>query len=429
MGGTTAKICLIEQQRPKTARTFEVARTYRFKKGSGMPISIPVIEMVEIGAGGGSIAHVDEFRQVRVGPESAGSEPGPACYGRGGERPTVTDADLLLGKLDPARFAGGSMQLFADAARVAVDDHIVRMSHHLTADTAGEEASSHTPENRIVDAAFAVAEVVDENMANAARVHAVENGCELDTYTMIAYGGAAPLHAGRICEKLGIRQFLVPPGAGVGSAIGFLRAPFGYESLRSNVMRLDRFDADAVNALIEDMAAEVTAFVRETGYEGPAHRTLRAYMRYAGQGWEIPVDVSVERFVGEDVPALRESFEKAYLTLFGHTVAGLDAEVVSWALQLRTDVAEPERMSIAKGNPSGLSREGQPVERRLVFDAQSGRFHDCAIYDRESLQVGERLAGPAIIAERETSTLVPPRFSVILQHDGCLLVDRNEGVA
>jgi N-methylhydantoinase A len=266
-------------------------------------------------------------------------------------------------------------------------------------------------------------------MANAARVHAVENGCELDTYTMIAYGGAAPLHAGRICEKLGIRQFLVPPGAGVGSAIGFLRAPFGYESLRSNVMRLDRFDADAVNALIEDMAAEVTAFVRETGYEGPAHRTLRAYMRYAGQGWEIPVDVSVERFVGEDVPALRESFEKAYLTLFGHTVAGLDAEVVSWALQLRTDVAEPERMSIAKGNPSGLSREGQPVERRLVFDAQSGRFHDCAIYDRESLQVGERLAGPAIIAERETSTLVPPRFSVILQHDGCLLVDRNEGVA
>ena len=429
MGGTTAKICLIEQQRPKTARTFEVARTYRFKKGSGMPISIPVIEMVEIGAGGGSIAHVDELRQVRVGPESAGSEPGPACYGRGGERPTVTDADLLLGKLDPARFAGGSMRLFADAARVAVDEHIVRMSHHLTADTAGEEASSHTPENRIVDAAFALAEVVDENMANAARVHAVENGCELDTYTMIAYGGAAPLHAGRICEKLGIRQFLVPPGAGVGSAIGFLRAPFGYESLRSNVMRLDRFDADAVNALIEDMAAEVTAFVRETGYEGPAHRTLRAYMRYAGQGWEIPVDVSVERFVGDDVPALRESFEKAYLTLFGHTVARLDAEVVSWALQLRTDVAEPERMSIAKGNPSGLSRESQPVERRLVFDAQSGRFHDCALYDREGLQVGERLAGPAIIAERETSTLVPPRFSVILQHDGCLLVDRNEGVA
>ena len=189
MGGTTAKICLIDQHVPKTARVFEVARSYRFKKGSGMPISIPVIEMIEIGAGGGSIAHVDDMRQVRVGPESAGSEPGPASYGRGGARPTVTDADLLLHKLDPARFAGGSMRLDRPAAEQAMDAHVGQAQ--------GLDA---------VRAAYAVAEVVDENMANAARMHAVESGQDLEAYTMIAYGGAAPLHAVRLCEKLGIQR-------------------------------------------------------------------------------------------------------------------------------------------------------------------------------------------------------------------------------
>ena len=206
MGGTTAKICLIKNQTPKTSRVFEVARTYRFKKGSGMPISIPVIDMVEIGAGGGSLAHVDAMRQIRVGPESAGSEPGPACYGRGGERPAVTDADLILGKLDPDNFAGGSINLAkADSNKALLT--MLGVPLDMDAETA----------------AFGLAEVVDENMANAARVHAVENGEDLSEYTMIAFGGAAPLHAGRLCEKLGVARLLVPTGAGVGSAIGFLR--------------------------------------------------------------------------------------------------------------------------------------------------------------------------------------------------------------
>jgi N-methylhydantoinase A len=219
MGGTTAKICLIRNQTPKTARVFEVARTYRFKKGSGMPISIPVIDMVEIGAGGGSLARVDAMNQIRVGPESAGSEPGPACYGRGGLRPAVTDADLILGKLDPASFAGGTIPLDPQAASLALDTAL------------GAPLSMPT-----IEAAWGLAEVVDENMANAARVHAVENGEDLSGYTMIAFGGAAPLHAARLCEKLGVARCLIPQGAGVGSAIGFLRAPFSFEANRSVFM-------------------------------------------------------------------------------------------------------------------------------------------------------------------------------------------------
>jgi len=216
MGGTTAKICLIKNQTPKTSRGFGGARTYRFKKGSGMPISIPVIDMVEIGAGGGSLAHVDSMNQMRVGPESAGSEPGPACYGRGGDCPAVTDADLLLGKLDPDNFAGGTIKLHKDESGNALKRVI------------GDALSMDQQ-----TAAFGLGEVVDENMANAARVHAVENGEDLAEYTMIAFGGAAPLHAARLCEKLGINRLLVPPGAGVGSAIGFLRAPFSFEANRS----------------------------------------------------------------------------------------------------------------------------------------------------------------------------------------------------
>ncbi|MEM7190890.1 MAG: hydantoinase/oxoprolinase family protein, partial [Pseudomonadota bacterium] len=221
MGGTTAKICLIKDATPKTSRVFEVARTYRFKKGSGMPISIPVIDMVEIGAGGGSLAHVDAMRQVRVGPESAGSEPGPACYGLGGLHPAVTDADLVLGRLDADDFAGGTMKLSLDASKAT-----------LTSDV-GDRLGMGP-----VTAAFAVSEVVDETMANAARAHAVENGEDLSTYTMIAFGGAAPIHAGRLSEKLGVARILVPPGAGVGSAIGFLRAPFSFEATRSTYLRM-----------------------------------------------------------------------------------------------------------------------------------------------------------------------------------------------
>ena len=407
MGGTTAKICLIENQHPKTSRTFEVARTYRFKKGSGMPISIPVIEMVEIGAGGGSIAHVDDMRQVRVGPESAGSEPGPACYGRQGERPTVTDADLLLNKLDPNRFAGGAFSLDVPAAQRAMQSHI--------ADTLGSDA---------IQGAFAVVEMVDENMANAARMHAVESGCELEQYTMIAYGGAAPLHASRLCEKLGIDRLVIPPGAGVGSAIGFLRAPFGYESLRSAVMRLSQFDTAMVNQLITDMRAEVGAFLDETAYQGRVVPELKAYMRYAGQGWEIPVASQVFEFDTDALVVLRQNFLKEYVHLFGHEVEGLDIEVVSWSLSLRSEQAPPQRVVFddAKGKAAS---HASPLETKSVFDARAGKHLDCRVFDRNTLPRRERLNGPLIVVEKETSTYVSASFSLILQDDDSLLIVRR----
>ncbi|OZI37094.1 methylhydantoinase [Bordetella genomosp. 10] len=409
MGGTTAKICLIEDLNPKTARTFEVARTYRYKKGSGMPISIPVIEMVEIGAGGGSIAHVDDLKQVRVGPESAGSEPGPACYGRGGERPTVTDADLVLAKLDAKRFAGGSITLDTDASRKAIDAHVARPLNGET-----------------VQAAYAVAEMVDENMSNAARMHAVESGRDLSEYAMIAYGGAAPLHAARLCEKLGMDRLLVPPGAGVGSAIGFLRAPFGYESLRSAVMRLSRFDAEVVNGMIAEMNEEVSSFLHETGHTGATLRELRAYMRYAGQGWEIPVSAPMAVVDQAGLEVLRANFVQAYTQLFGHEVAGLDVEVVSWSLSLRSEVPPPERVKASLGEAAASRKDYPPIDSRPVFDAKTGDFLDCAIYDRASLPVGLRLDGPLIVTEKETSSYVSPGYSLILQEDGCLLIQRAQ---
>lgn len=410
MGGTTAKICLIEDLHPKTARTFEVARTYRFKKGSGMPISIPVIEMVEIGAGGGSIAHVDDLKQVRVGPESAGSEPGPACYGRGGERPTVTDADLVLAKLDAKRFAGGSITLDTDAAQTAVRVHV---ADPLQGET--------------VQGAYAVAEMVDENMSNAARMHAVESGRDLSEFTMIAYGGAAPLHAARLCEKLGMDSLVVPPGAGVGSAIGFLRAPFGYESLRSAVMRLSRFDTGVVNRMIGEMNEEVSRFLAETGHRGQTVRELRAYMRYAGQGWEIPVEAPDGELDGATLERLRVNFVEAYTQLFGHEVAGLDVEVVSWALSLRSEAVAPERVQASAGAASATRAECPPIDSRQVFDAKTGAFLDCAIYDRASLPRDTRLDGPLIVTEKETSTYVSPDFGLVLQADGCLLIQRRQG--
>ena len=406
MGGTTAKICLIEDFQPKTARTFEVARTYRFCKGSGMPISIPVIEMIEIGAGGGSIAWVDPMGRIQTGPESAASEPGPACYQRGGARPAITDADLVLGKLDPDNFAGGAIKLSVANAKNAIGRDV------------GEKLKLEAE-----PAAFGICEVVDENMANAARVHAVENGKNISDNIMIAFGGAAPLHAARLCEKLGIDRCLIPPGAGVGSAIGFLKAPFGYEALASKVARLGSFDVAAVNAMLAELKETAEGFVR-AGTDGTIRREVTAFMRYVGQGWEIPVALPDRRFEAADVAGLREAFRENYARFFGRAIDGLDGleiEVVTWSAKAQDERPAPERHAITLGRSAAVVGTTRPV-----FDPAAGAALETAIVERGALAAGARVAGPAVIVERETSTVVTSPFDVVMQDDGTLLLLRKD---
>ena len=398
MGGTTAKICLIKNQTPKTSRVFEVARTYRFKKGSGMPISIPVIDMVEIGAGGGSLAHVDSLRQIRVGPESAGSEPGPACYGHGGGRPAVTDADLVLGKLDAQNFAGGSIPL-----------------NTASAESALQVAIANTLDMDIQTAAFGVTEVVDENMANAARVHAVENGEDLAEYTMIAFGGAAPLHAGRLCEKLGIKRLLVPQGAGVGSAIGVLRAPFSFEATRSVYMRLSDFNPRLITSLLNELQTEATGFVRSCDAESSIVSEFKVYMRYTGQGWEIPIQLSVDEALNPSADTFKRRFEEDYSTLFGRTVDGMDIEITVWAVNATTPVQPVESVI-----PEQAGQNAAIGSHRRIFDAALNKPVDASVVALSDIYTGETVQGPAAITHDETTIILPTSRVAVKQPDGCI---------
>ena len=398
MGGTTAKICLIKNQTPKTSHVFEVARTYRFKKGSGMPISIPVIDMVEIGAGGGSLAHIDSMRQIRVGPESAGSEPGPACYGRGGEKPAVTDADLVLGKLDPNNFAGGSIQLHADSSSDALVN-VLGKTLDMDAQTA----------------AFGLAEVVDENMANAARVHAVENGEDLSKYTMIAFGGAAPLHASRLCEKLGVDRLLVPTGAGVGSAIGFLRAPFSFEANRSVYMKLSDFKPDIIKSLLTELQDEATEFVRLCDTSSDIISEFKVYMRYTGQGWEIPISLTAEQAMSPDADTFIKLFEADYSALFGRTVDGMDVEITVWSVNATTP---PEQVAqIALASDTGAATV---ASQRDLFDQALAAVTDAQVVPRDDMKTGQTVQGPAVVTEDETTIIVPSSRQATAQPDGTI---------
>ncbi len=400
MGGTTAKICLIRGGAPKTARVFEVARSYRFKKGSGMPISIPVIDMVEIGAGGGSLGSVDALGRIAVGPESAGSEPGPASYGRGGTRPAITDADLLLGKLDPDGFAGGEIRLHPDRAEAA-------MTAHIGAPLDLEAA----------EAARGMAEVVDETMANAARVHAVESGEDPADYTMIAFGGAAPLHAGRLCEKLGIDRLLVPKGAGVGSAIGFLRAPVSFEAARSRPERLDSFDAGAVADLLADLNREARTIVEACAPGAEVERLVTAQVRYVGQGWDIPVPLPGLSPNADEIAA---SFEETYRTLFSRVVENLPVEVTSWAVEVRT--VQPDAPPVPEAK-DGATVEVEAV--RTFIDPASGAVTTAQVAARDQITDGAHLTGPAFLTESETTIVVPPGFTATGRADGTIDIRRT----
>ena len=403
MGGTTAKICLIDDYKPKTSRVFEVARTYRFKKGSGIPISIPVIDMVEIGAGGGSLANVDSLNQIRVGPKSAGSDPGPACFNKGGKNVTVTDADLLLGKLDPKNFAGGSIELNPSVAKTVAKKDI------------GQNLKMGSNE-----AAWGISEVVDENMANAARVHAIENGQDLSDYTMIAFGGAAPLHASRLCEKIGINRCIIPKGAGVGSAIGFLKAPYSFEASRSIFMRLSQFDADLAEKIFVDMEKEASNFVRSCDENSQLISNFKVYMRYSGQGWEIPISFLRKEIKNPSKEVFQKRFEEDYKKLFGRAVFGMQIEIVVWAVNTFTPLpevkAEPELVEIKKIETKNNCN---------FFDTGLGKNVQAIRINRDKINKKSWLKGPAIISEKETATIVSSNFSILVREDECLDIRLN----
>lgn len=410
VGGTTAKICLINDGVPQTSQVFEVGRAHRFRKGSGLPLRIPVVEMVEIGAGGGSIAAVDSAGRLTVGPHSAGSEPGPAAYGRGGTRPTVTDADIVLGRIDPAAFAGGKVTLRPEKAEAAL-------------------AGLGLWDGRAQTLAIGVSEIVDETMASAARVHAVEQGMTLDERSLIAFGGAAPLHAVSFAEKLGIRRVIVPAGAGVGSAVGFLRAPVSFEVARSLTVRLDAATgAEAIariNTLLAEMAGEARAVV-SAGAPGATQSERRVCLaRYQGQGYEIPFEVPAGPLALGDVAVLLCGFEAAYAGLYGGTVLDLPVELLTW----RVTVAAGGFAADGDVAPAA-GRTATPAGTRSVIDPASGQALAFALYHREDLRPGDQFRGPALVAERETTTVVSPRFDGRMDARGTLVLTRNdEGTA
>ena len=399
MGGTTAKICFIDDGKPHTSHSFEVARTHRFRKGSGLPLRIPVVEMVEIGAGGGSIAAVDRVGRLAVGPHSAGSEPGPACYGRGGTEPTVTDADLVLGKIEPLGFAGGQFPLDRGQAEVAL------------AGLGRQETAAAW--------ALAVCEIVDEMMASAARVHGVEQGLAVERRTMVAFGGAAPLHAARLALKLGIARVVVPPAEGVGSAVGFLRAPIAYEISQSHYVRLEFDDLAKVNALLDRITAAARAVVGRGAPDAVLEERRLAFARYCGQGHELAIELPARDLCADDQAMLRTIFETAYQTQYGRILPGLPIEILTW----RVRVAAPGGGAIE--TPAAVNpRRIEATEFRPVHDTKSDRLLPHAVFDRASLRPGDRFTGPAVIVEAATSTLVTPEFEVSIDAFGSIVMER-----
>ncbi|MDE0989316.1 MAG: hydantoinase/oxoprolinase family protein [Pseudomonadales bacterium] len=401
MGGTTAKLCLIDDGKPLTSRSFEVDRVYRFKKGSGLPVRIPVIEMVEIGAGGGSIARIDKLKRIQVGPASAGSEPGPAAYDRGGNKPTVTDADIALGRVYPEKFA---FPLNLERANQSIQDSVAQVL-----------------EIDINLAAFSISEVVDENMASAARTHAAEFGMDLAEREIVAFGGAAPLHAARLGHKLGATQIIIPPDAGVGSAVGFLLAPISYEVVRSRQQVLANLDHQLVNDLYTEMRSEALAIVQEASTSDSLIETPQAYMRYVGQGHELAIDLPAGPYTESHRDRFTEAFERTYKNLYGHVIDGVDIEILSWTLM----VSEPVTQSLT---PARLE-SGAPLKaigEHSVFDAETATRLDVPVYLREQLAANVYINGPALITEDQTTTVISSSFSASINSLGCIVLTKKQ---
>ncbi len=396
MGGTTAKLCLIDNYMPQTSRRFEIARAQRFIKGSGMPVRIPVVEMIEIGAGGGSIAHVDRLGRLNVGPESAGSEPGPAAFGRGGMRPTVTDADVVMGLIEPAVFAEGRLSVDVEKAKTAVDADV------------GESLNLGTGA-----AANGISQIVDENMAAAARMHSVESGKILGQRTMIAFGGNGPLHATRVARKAGVSRILIPPAPGVGSAVGFLYAPISFEIVQSRYTMLEGADLDGLNAMFAMLIGEAEAVVRAGAPSGALSCRRSAFMRYRGQGHEIEIDLPDRSLSAGDISTLRVAFEREYTRQFSRAVPGMVIEILNWAVRVSTARVPPAKLA-----DMPVPRDIFPASRRPIICDLTGETVEAGIFERDTLRPGDRIAGAALIVEPQTTTLVSRDFTAVI--DGAL---------
>jgi N-methylhydantoinase A len=385
MGGTTAKLCVVEDGVPLVAPEFEVDRVYRLKRGSGLPVSVPVVDMIEIGVGGGSLASVDALGLLKVGPRSAGADPGPVCYGRGGTQPTVTDADLVLGYLDPGFFLGGRMALDVDAARDAIEREVAaKLGLSVEA------------------AAWGIHTIVNENMANAARVHAVERGKDPTTLPLFAFGGAGPVHAAGVAAALGSPAVVAPVGAGVMSAFGFLTAPLAFEFVHSWRCTVEDADLAEVNAFLAGMEEDGVALLGESGLRPDeiAHERF-AEMRYVGQGHEVRVPLPPGEL--RDVRELVERFEREYDRLFGRRGPRVGVEAITW--RVVSTGPRPRLQGTSGASPQGRDRLRG---RRPAYFPSLGGYVETPVYDRYALQPHDGLVGPAIVEERESTLVVAP---------------------
>ena len=406
MGGTTAKLCLIEDFKPHRSRQFEIARAARFIKGSGLPVRIPVIEMIEIGAGGGSVAGIDSLERITVGPESAGSDPGPACFDQGGEQPTVTDSDLLLGYLDPEYFAEGKLNLAPGNA-----------SHSIT------RAIAEPLEIEPTLAAYGISQIVDESMSNAARVHAAEWGQEIAGRTLIAFGGNGPLHATRIADKTDISRIIIPKDPGVGSAVGFLTAPVSYEIIKSLYLRLSQFDPASVAQLLSEMETEARTIVLNGA---PAARLVEkriAFMRYDGQGHEIEITLPPGPVDDQTASKLRDNFETKYKQLFGRLVPNVDIEIINWAFVASTEDRPQARSEI----PEKTAMAGINGSTR-IYCRKAKKQVEAQVHRRHALKTGDRVVGPAMISEPQTTTLVEQGFEALIDSALNIVMTRVETI-
>src|SRR3989454_645375 len=399
MGGTTAKACVIDDGVPLVGREFEGARADRFKKGSGLPIRVPVIELIEIGAGGGSIARVDRLGLLKVGPDSAGADPGPACYNLGGRLPTVTDADLLLGYLDSEFFLGGRMRLHREAARRAIEEHVAR-------------PLGLGP----TEAAWGIHRVVNENMAAAARIHGIERGKDLRQYQLFAFGGAGPVHCWHVARILRVPRIILPFGAGAMSAYGLLSAPLAFDFVRTRRERLDAADWGTINALFAEMEAEGRALLARAGVAATQVRVSRvAEMRYLGQGHEVEAAIPPGTLAPASLPAITASFEAAYRALYQRLPQGVPIEARNWR---GAPAGPPPKVALTPAARGGSANaRGAVKTTRPAYFAQASDFVPTPVYDRYALGPGAAFTGPAIVEERE-STAVIDRKSVGVGKEG-----------